>query len=55
MATSFWKRYCSLMVTWDSKTLMGKVRAAFTVMMRSSLSASAISSGVSFLPKITSQ
>ena len=55
MATIFWNRYRSLMVTWDSKTLMGKVRAALTVMIRSSFSASAISSAVSFLPKITSQ
>ena len=55
MATIFWNRYCSLMVTWDSNTLMGKVSAALTVMIRSSFSASAISSGVSFLPKITSQ
>ena len=30
------------MVTWDSNTLMGNVSAAFTVMMRSSFSASAI-------------
>ena len=43
------------MVTWDSNTLMGNVSAAFTVMMRSSFSASAISSAVSFLPKMTSQ
>ena len=55
MATIFWNRYCSLMVTWDSKTLMGNVSAAFTVMMRSSFSASAISSAVSFVPKMMSQ
>ena len=55
MATIFWNRYRSLMVTWLSNTLMGNVSAAFTVRMRSSRCARLISSAVSFLPNTTSQ
>ena len=55
IATIFWNRYRSLMVTWLSNTLMGNVSAALTDRIRSSRSARSISSAVSFLPKTTSQ